>query len=77
LDWSEGYVINIGYVRGYCPALSPLSQSFVLANTGFEAPNLEGPFNKIELGCGYGASLLVVATALLADTTSRVDVHID
>ena len=77
MDWSEGYVTDIGYVRGHCPALSPLSQSFILANTGFEAPNLEGLFDKIEFGCGYGALLLVEATAHLADTTSRVDGHID
>ncbi len=64
---------DIGYVRGYYPALSSLSQSFVIANTGFEAPNLEGLFDKIEFDCGYGASLLVEATAHLADTTCRVD----
>ena len=64
-------------MRGYYSALSSLSQSFVIANTGFEAPNLEGPFTKIELGCGYGSLLLVEATAHLADTTSRVDGHID
>jgi SAM-dependent methyltransferase len=63
MDWSEGYVTDIGYVRGYYPALSPLYQSFVLANTGFEPPSLEAPFTKVELGCGYGLSLLVEAAA--------------
>jgi SAM-dependent methyltransferase len=40
-----------------------LSQSFILANTGFEPPGLVEPFTKVELGCGYGTSLLVEAAA--------------
>ncbi|MBL8644556.1 MAG: class I SAM-dependent methyltransferase, partial [Rhodospirillaceae bacterium] len=61
MDWSEGYVTDIGYVRGYYRELSPLFQSFSLSLAGREPPDLSAPFTKLELGCGYGLSVLMEA----------------
>ena len=61
MNWSEGYVTDVGYTRGYYRELSSAHQSFSLAATGHEPPDLEKPFTKVELGCGYGVSLLIEA----------------
>lgn len=61
MDWSEGYVTDIGYTRGYYRELSAAQQAFVLSATGHEPIDLQAPFVKVELGCGYGVSLLMEA----------------
>ena len=61
MNWSEGYVTDVGYTRGYYRELSSALQSFSLAATGHEPPDLEKPFTKVELGCGYGVSLIMEA----------------
>ncbi|MBL8629655.1 MAG: methyltransferase domain-containing protein, partial [Rhodospirillaceae bacterium] len=61
MDWSEGYVTDVEYTRGYYRELNPLLQAFAIATSGGAAPNLEHPFVKVELGCGYGLSLLLEA----------------
>jgi precorrin-6B methylase 2 len=63
VDWSEGYVTDVGYTHGYYKELNPLLQSFSLALSGREGPSLKKPFVKVELGCGYGLSLLLEAAA--------------
>jgi SAM-dependent methyltransferase len=63
VDWSEGYVTDVGYTRGYYRELNASWQSFALAATGYEPPNINAPFTKVELGCGYGLSLLMEAAA--------------
>jgi SAM-dependent methyltransferase len=63
VDWSEGYVTGIQYTRGYYKELNPLLQSFAMALKGLSAPDLSAPFVKVELGCGYGLSLLFEAAA--------------
>ena len=63
MDWAQGYVTEINYTRGYYRELNPLLQSFVLATTGRHPPSLRQPFTKVELGCGYGVSLLLEAAA--------------
>lgn len=52
--WSEGYVSEIEYTRGYYPELSPLRAQFALTLAGFVAPVIA---NACELGYGQGASL--------------------
>lgn len=61
MDWSEGYVADLGYVRGCYRELGASMQAFILAANGYEAPDLNAPFTKVELGCGYGVSLLLEA----------------
>jgi len=63
VNWSEGYVTDVGYTRGYYRELAASWQSFLLAATGHEPPDLSVPFTKVELGCGYGLSLLTEAAA--------------
>jgi len=63
LNWSDGYVTDLGYTRGYYRELNPLLQNFALAATGREGPDLAAGFTKVELGCGYGLSLLLEAAA--------------
>ncbi len=61
MDWSDGYVTDLGYTHGYYKELNPLLQSYSLAAGGREAPDIKKPFVKVELGCGYGLSALIEA----------------
>ncbi len=61
MDWSDGYVTDLGYTHGYYKELNPLLQSYSLAASGREGPDIKKPFVKVELGCGYGLSALIEA----------------
>jgi SAM-dependent methyltransferase len=62
-SWSEGYVVDLDYTRGYFRELSPTQLRFVALLAGLEAPGAEEPFNYCELGCGNGYSTALHATA--------------
>jgi len=61
MDWKDGYVANIEYVRGFYPELGPAVLNFVLLMNGFEPVPLDRPFTYCELGCGMGESLNLFA----------------
>lgn len=62
-DWSEGYVTEIDYTWGFHKELSPTNLAWASALRGHAPPDLDGPFNYFELGCGNGLSLNVFAAA--------------
>jgi hypothetical protein len=62
MDWKDGYVVEIEYVRSFHHGMGPSSLNFILMMNGFEpVPLLQG-FTYCELGCGQGVSLNLFAT---------------
>lgn len=62
-SWSEGYVVDLDYTRGYFRELSPAQLRFVALLGGIEAPDAEQPYSYYELGCGNGYSTVLHAAA--------------
>jgi SAM-dependent methyltransferase len=62
-SWSEGYVVDLDYTRGYFRELSPGHLRFVLLLAGMEPPGAAQPFTYYELGCGNGHSTALHAAA--------------
>ena len=62
-SWSEGYVVDLDYTRGYFRELSPAHLRFVLLLAGMEPPGAAQPFTYYELGCGNGYSTALHAAA--------------
>ncbi len=62
-SWSEGYVVDLDYTRGYFRELSPAQLRFVALLAGIEAPDARQPFSYCELGCGNGYSTALHAAA--------------
>ena len=60
---ADGYVTEIPYPQRYTRELNPHLLRFVLAGSGFRAPNLTEPFTYMELGFGRGLSLVMHAAA--------------
>jgi SAM-dependent methyltransferase len=61
-DWADGYVVDVGYTRGYFRELSPGLLRFVTLLGGVDAPPA-APYTYYELGCGNGLSTAVHAAA--------------
>jgi len=62
-SWSDGYVVDLDYTRGYFRELSPAHLRFVLLLAGMEPPGAAQPFTYYELGCGNGYSTALHAAA--------------
>ena len=62
-SWSEGYVVDLDYTRGYFRELSPAHLRFILLLAGMEPPGAAQPFTYYELGCGNGYSSALHAAA--------------
>lgn len=62
MDWKDGYVTAIEYVRGFYPELGPSLLNFVLMLQGIEPLPLDQGFTYCELGSGQGESLNLFAS---------------
>jgi len=60
MDWTEGYVAELGYTFGYYPELNPLRAQLALLASGYSAPECS---TSCELGFGQGMSINVHAAA--------------
>jgi hypothetical protein len=60
MDWSDGYVTEIGYLPGYIQELNPNRARLALLMAGIAPPKVE---TACELGFGQGVSLAVHAAA--------------
>jgi len=61
-SWSEGYVVDLDYTRGYFRDLSPAHLRFATLLGGVEAADA-APYTYYELGCGNGYSTALHAAA--------------
>src|SRR5690349_5182091 len=63
-EWSDGYVVDIGYTHGFYKELTPSQLGFVALMQGKIAPGLgTQPLAYCELGCGQGMSTNLLASA--------------
>lgn len=61
-DWASGYNVDVGYTFGFYKEMSPNWLNYVSTLCGFSAPT--GPaLRYLELGCGYGYGLILLAAA--------------
>lgn len=63
-DWSEGYLVEIGYTYGYYSELNPLKARLPLLKTGYAPPAIGA---ACELGFGHGISANMHAAGGTAD----------
>lgn len=59
MDWKHGYFAESGYTYGFYPETSPSRIRIASALKGFDAPAEK--FRYVDLGCGQGFSLILIA----------------
>jgi SAM-dependent methyltransferase len=62
-SWSEGYVVDLDYTRGYFRELNPAQLRYVTLLGGVDAQDAAQLFTYYELGCGNGYSTTLHAAA--------------
>ena len=63
-DWSHGYDVSMPYPHGFCREMSPVWLDFCAAYAGIAAPPREAQgYRFLDLGCGQGDGLCVLAAA--------------
>jgi SAM-dependent methyltransferase len=62
-DWTDGYIADIAYTDGYYVELAPVHLNYVALLNGCAPRPLDRPFNYLELGCGNGHTVTLLAAA--------------
>lgn len=60
---STGYVTDVAYLPGYYPFMAPARMRYVASLHGIRPPAVREGFEFLELGCGFGSTLLTLAAA--------------
>ena len=60
---STGYVTDVAYLPGYYPFMAPARMRYVASLQGIRPPAVSEGFDFLELGCGFGSTLLTLAAA--------------
>jgi len=60
---SAGYVTDVAYLPGYYPFMAPARMRYVASLQGIRPPAVSEGFDFLELGCGFGSTLLTLAAA--------------
>jgi SAM-dependent methyltransferase len=60
---SVGYVTDVAYLPGYYPFMAPARMRYVASLQGIRPPAVSRGFDFLELGCGFGSTLLALAAA--------------
>ncbi|MEO6338789.1 MAG: class I SAM-dependent methyltransferase [Caulobacteraceae bacterium] len=63
MSWNEGYVADVPYTSGYYREMAPTHQALAALLAGVMPPDPSGPYRFLELGCGTGVGLCVLAAA--------------
>lgn len=77
---SAGYVTDVAYLPGYYPFMAPARMRYVASLQGIRPPAVAEGFEFLELGCGFGSTLLTLAAANPQGRFTGVDfmpVHTD
>ena len=77
---AAGYVTDVAYLPGYYPFMAPARMRYVASLQGIRPPAVRGGFDFLELGCGFGSTLLTLAAANPQGRFTGVDfmpVHTD
>lgn len=62
-NWTSGYVADIEYTFGFYRELTPAMLALAALSAGQRPPDINGPLNYCELGCGQGFTANIVAAA--------------
>lgn len=62
-DWSQGYVTEVLYTEHFFRELSPAWLNYVAALNGCQPRSLDPGFTYMELGCGLGQTVTLLAGA--------------
>lgn len=62
-DWGEGYVSDIEYTTGFYHEQAPARIAFACLLNGVAPPRWTGAYSYLELGCGRGFTLNLLAAA--------------
>ena len=73
--WSDGYFTDIQYTGHFYPELAPGFMAFACLRQGVRPPSLEPGATYLELGCGQGFGLNLLAAANPAMDFWGVDFH--
>ena len=60
---SACYVTDVAYLPGYYPFMAPARMRYVASLQGIRPPAVREGFDFLELGCGFGSTLLTLAAA--------------
>ncbi len=63
MSWREGYVADVAYTSGVYLETAPAHLSACALLAGTRAPNPSAPFRYLELGCGTGMGVCMLAAA--------------
>lgn len=69
----DGYVTDVAYLPGYYPFMAPARMRYVATVNGIRPPAVGPGFRFLELGCGFGTTLLALAAANPAGEFAGVD----
>ncbi|MGY8905539.1 MAG: class I SAM-dependent methyltransferase [Burkholderiales bacterium] len=61
MDWKHGYFAESGYTYGFYPEVSPARLGWIASLKGLREPGNQ--FRYIDMGCGQGLGLLILAAA--------------
>lgn len=61
MNWSHGYNVSTAYTYGFYRELSPDWLNLAVLLNGFRVPDTAAPFRYLELGCGQGFGLCLIA----------------
>lgn len=61
MSWTQGYYAGEGYTYGTCKELAPARLAVTALLAGHTPPDLQQPFRYLDLGCGQGLNLCLLA----------------
>lgn len=61
MSWTQGYYASEGYTYGFCSELAPARLALTALLAGHTPPNLRRSFRYLDLGCGQGLNLCLLA----------------
>lgn len=61
MNWTQGYYAAEGYTYGSCNELAPARLALTALLAGHTPPDLHQPFRYLDLGCGQGLNLCLLA----------------
>lgn len=73
--YADGYVVDVPYLPGFYPQLAPASLNDVALCNDVAPVSVHEPFSYLELGCGFGDTLLTLAAANPHGRFTGVDIN--
>jgi SAM-dependent methyltransferase len=63
MSWSHGYNVSSGYTYGFYREMAPDWLNYAALLHGYRVPDASGAFRYLELGCGQGFGLCLLAAS--------------